>query len=129
MKIVCDTSAFLAVVLNEPERSRIVALTSGHELAAPAVLPFEIGNALVSMTRRGSLAPENVTAAWDALQAIPVELRPIELRAALEIALRFKIYAYDAYFLECALGLRAPLLTLDKTMQRLARTLNVQVLE
>jgi predicted nucleic acid-binding protein len=42
---------------------------------------------------------------------------------------RFGMYAYDAYFLECALSLRLPLLTLDKAMKSVARELVIEVLE
>ena len=38
------------------------------------------------------------------------------IKSALKIATKFNIYAYDAYFLECADNLRIPLLTLDLGM-------------
>ena len=129
MKIVVDTNTFLAVALDEPEKPRIIAATRGHDLVAPEVLPFEVGNALTALMRRGALAPAQVTLTWDVVQGIPVELRPIEVRSALGIAGRFGIYAYDAYFLECALNLRLPLLTLDRNMTRIARELSIRVLE
>ncbi len=62
-------------------------------------------------------------------QAIGVELRRVDVRSALAIAGRFGIYAYDAYFLECALSSRHPLLTLDQGMKRMALELNIQLLE
>jgi predicted nucleic acid-binding protein len=43
--------------------------------------------------------------------------------------MRFVMYAYDAYFLECASGLRLPLLTLDRGMKSVARELGIEVLE
>jgi len=129
MKIVADTNTFLAVALDEPEKDQIVRLTTGHDLVAPEVLPFEIGNALTAMLKRGVISPEEVPAAWGAVEAIPVELRRLDIRAALGLAVRFGIYAYDAYFLECALGLRLPLLTLDQGMKHVARELSIQALE
>ena len=129
MRIVADTNAFLAVALNEPERSRIVEMTVGHDLIAPEVLPFEVGNALTAMMKRGALRPGEVVAAWDAVQTIAVGLRATDMRAALGIAAQFGIYAYDACFLECALSLRLPLLTMDGGMKRVARSLGIQVLE
>ena len=39
------------------------------------------------------------------------------------------IYAYDAYFLECALNLRSPLLTLDRRMKGIAQEIGIQVME
>ena len=44
---------------------------------------------------------------------------------ALSIAAQVNAYAYDAYFLDCALRHGAPLLTLDRTLSRAAATLGV----
>ena len=129
MEIVADTNTFLSVALDEPERARIVELTTGHDLVAPEVLPFEIGNALTALMKRGVLQAKEVSTVWDAVQAIPVDLRAVDIKEALRIAMRFGLYAYDAYFLECALGLRLPLLTLDKGMKAVARELAIEVLE
>ncbi len=41
----------------------------------------------------------------------------------------FKMYAYDAYFLDCALRHASPLLTLDKPLMCAAKKLNIHVLE
>jgi len=129
VEIVADTNTFLAVALGEPERARIVALTTGHDLVAPDVLPFEVGNALTALMKRGVLRAGEVIAIWDAVQTIPVDLRAVDIKEALGIAVRFGLYAYDAYFLECALSLRLPLLTLDKAMKSIARELSIEILE
>ena len=68
-----------------------IQLTVGHDLLAPEVLPFEIGNALTAMMKKRSLEGDELTSAWDMVQAIPVELRRIDIRSALEIASRFNI--------------------------------------
>ena len=129
MKIAADTNTFIAVALNEPEKDRIIQLTEGHDLIAPDVLPFEIGNALTAMTKRNILKKEEVVAAWDAVQQIPVDLRKIDIKSALTIAVKHNIYAYDAYFLICADNLRAPLITLDLGMKRVAREIGISILE
>ncbi len=129
MKLVADTSVFLAVTLEEPERARIIELTAGTELLAPEVLPFEIGNALTALMKRRILDPGELVPAWNVARAIPVELRRPEFEEALEIASRFNIYAYDAYFVECALGTRRPLLTLDRRLREVADGAGVEVLE
>ena len=129
MKIVADTNTFLAVALEEPEKTQIIHLTVGHDLVAPEVLPFEIGNALTAMMKKRTLEAEELTSAWDMVQAIPVELRRIDIRSALEIASRFNIYAYDAYFIECAISLRCPLLTLDRRMKMVGKNVGIHILE
>jgi predicted nucleic acid-binding protein len=129
MNIVADTNTFIAVALNEPEKKSIVSLTEGHDLIAPEVLPFEIGNALAAMVKRRTLMPDEAPLAWDATAHIPVDLRRINIKAALDIAVKHNIYAYDAYFLECALSQRSPLLTLDKQMKEIAGKIGIKILE
>ena len=129
MKITADTNTFIAVALNEPEKDRIIRLTEGNDLIAPDVLPFEIGNALTAMMKKNALKKEEVASAWDVVQHIPVDLRHTDIKSALNIAIKFNIYAYDAYFLQCADNLRSPLLTLDLGMQRVAREIGITILE
>ena len=129
MKIIADTNTFLAVALNEPEKKRIIQLTEGHDLIAPDVLPFEIGNALTAMMKKNSLKKKDVASAWEVVQQIPVDLRHTDIKSALRMAIKFNIYAYDAYFLACAENLRSPLLTLDIGMKRVAREIGITILE
>ena len=129
MKCLADTNAFLAVAMDEPEKPWLVEVTQGADLAAPMVLPYEIGNALSALVKRGRLRPKRAVEIWDVIGNVPVELIEVDIRFALELSVRFDIYAYDAYFLQCALQLRCPLLTLDRSMQHVARQLNVSLLE
>ena len=129
MKIVADTNTFLAVALFEPERDTLIHLTAGHTLTAPRILSYELGNALSAMMKKQTLAPDELLAAWEAVKKIPVMLQDIEIASALTIVRQFNLYAYDAYFLECALSLRAPLLTLDRPLKKVARQLGICVLE
>ena len=129
VKIVADTNTFLAVALEEPEKEWLIEATHGDDLVAPAVLPYEIGNALSSLFRRGAVTESELAVAWDAAAAIPVELATVDTRASLLLAGRFRIYAYDAYFLQCALERKSPLLTLDRGMKRVAQQLGISLLE
>ena len=129
MKIVADTNIFLAAALNEPEKNAIISLTNGQELIAPYILPFEIGNALSALIKRGRLSGREVIAVYDEIQKIPVEMCAIDIKKALAIACQYSIYAYDAYFLECALAVRCPILTLDVTMKNIAAQLGIALLE
>jgi len=65
--------------------------------------------------------------AWKMVQHIPVDLRRIEIEAALKLATQYKIYAYDAYFLECAISLHSPLLTLDRQMKVIAQKIGIKL--
>ena len=40
MDIIADTNIFLATVLDEPDRLRIIELTSGCNIISPEILPI-----------------------------------------------------------------------------------------
>jgi predicted nucleic acid-binding protein len=129
MALVVDTNIILAAILGEPEKTVIEKLTMGEELAAPAVLPYEIGNAFSRMAMRSRLKIEQIEAAIDIYMAIPIRLVETNLQSVLQIASEYKIYAYDAYYIEIAKRLRCRLFTLDKKMKQVAAQVGVQVLE
>lgn len=129
MKAVIDSSAFLAVLLMEPERDWLIRRTSGVEAFAPEILPYEIGNALSAMLKRGRLTIEEAQAAFEALSRMTVRLVPCSISDALELSASRSIYAYDAYFLVGAREIGCPLLTLDQKMRRIAIDLGIRTLE
>ena len=55
MDIVIDTSALIAVIVDEPERNRIIELTTGNTLVGPGSIPWEIGNAFSAMFKQSKL--------------------------------------------------------------------------
>jgi predicted nucleic acid-binding protein len=128
VEVVADASALLAVVLDEPERASIIDATEGVTLISPFVLPYEIGNALIAMCKRGRIEKEVIVPAWRATQRIPVQLVPVDVEAALVIALDHRIYAYDAYYLHCSLSHRRPLIALDGKMRAVAKKLGIRLL-
>jgi len=127
--LVIDTSALLAVLLNEPTRPALISATEGYDLVGAPTLPWEVGNALVAGFRRNRLSALQVRQAWRSYQAVPVRLAEIDSEHALEIALEVGVYAYDAYVLETARGERLPLLTLDHGMVRAAQRLGLRMRE
>ena len=129
MNIASDTNIFLAVALAEPERDRIIQLTSGLDAIAPEILPYEIGNALSAMIKRKQITHDEALSTQKAASLIPVRLISIDIQQALKLAIEFRIYAYDAYFLQCARAMSCPLITLDKRMKQVATKLNIEVLE
>jgi predicted nucleic acid-binding protein len=127
--IIVDTNIFLAVALNEPERGRIIQATAGASALAPEILPYEIGNALSAMVKRGKLTETEALDAESAVGQIPVRLVSADVHGSLELALEHDIYAYDAYFLHCARARSCPLLTLDRRMNQVAARLGIKTLE
>jgi predicted nucleic acid-binding protein len=81
------------------------------------------------MMKKNSLKKEDVASAWEVVQQIPVDLRLTDIKSALRIAIKLNVYAYDAYFLQCAENLQSSLLTLDIGMKRVAREIGITILE
>lgn len=129
MDIVIDASAILAVIVGEPERDRIVEMTGGHNLVGPGSIPWEIGNAFSAMLKQHRVDIEEVREGLSIFQSIAIRHLAVDFENALSIAHAENLYAYDAYFLDCAERHAAPLLTLDRPLKRAAHKLGVHVLE
>lgn len=127
--IVIDTSALIAVIANEPEKERLIALVEGCSLVAPKSVYWEIGNAFSAMLKRSRVTMNQVERALTAFSAVPVRYVDVDLREALAIAGQHGIYACDAYLLASAMRHKAPLLSLDQQMVRMATDLCIDVLE
>lgn len=129
MQLVADTNVFLAVALDEPERGRVLELTRGTDLLAPEVVPYEIGNALSAMCRRGQLSRREAKRVYTVTQQVPVRLLSVDIAKALELAMQAGIYAYDGYFLQCARAQGCPIMTLDRRMRRVATDFGIELVE
>jgi len=129
VNIISDTNIFLAVILDEPEKENIIQVTSKANVISPDILPYEIANALSAMVKRKRLSKDEALAAFEGVNSIPVRLISVDLKQAIKIAFDYNIYAYDAYFLQCAKQLSYPLITLDKKMKEVAYNLRIETLE
>jgi predicted nucleic acid-binding protein len=129
MDIVIDTSALLAVIVAEPERDRIIKLTSGHSLIGPGSISWEVGNAFSAMLKQKRCNLVEAQKGLKVFRSIELRFVEVDLHNAIAIAFQTKTYAYDAYFLDCAVRHAAPLLTLDRPLKRAALRLGVKVME
>jgi len=129
MDIVIDTSALVAVIVGEPERNRIVEITTGNTLIGPGSIPWEIGNAFSAMFKHNRLSFDEAQKGLVIFESIPLRYIEPDFVNALKISKQANIYAYDAYFLDCAIRHKAPLLTLDRKLKTAAQNLNVETME
>ena len=127
--IVIDTSAVIAVIANERERQAIIDRTDGVNLAAPASLHWEVGNAFSAMFRRRRITLAQAKQAISSYERMMFRFVDVDLSRSLELSDRLGLYAYDSYVLACALNLRLPLLTLDERLAAAAPLAGVRVLE
>ena len=129
MDIVIDTSAILAVIVDEPERDRIIELTRGNTLIGPGSIPWEIGNTFSAMFKRNRLSFEEAKKGLEIFKRIPLRYIEPDFANAISISQKNNMYAYDAYFLDCALRQKAPLLTLDTKLKSVSNDLKITTLE
>ena len=129
MDLVIDTSALIAVIVGEPERRKIIEITKGNSLIGPGSIPWEIGNAFSAMFKQDRLTLEEAQKGLIIFNSIPLRYLEPDFINALKLSKSIKMYAYDAYILDCALRHKAPLLTLDQKLKASAQNLNIETLE
>lgn len=129
MEIVVDASVLIAVIANEDEKEKLVAMTEEAELIAPLFVHWELGNAFSSLLKRKRVTIDEALRAIEIYLQIPVRFVEVELTESLELADELGLYAYDAYLLRCAAKYRLPLLTLDARLIQAAKEKKIQVLE
>lgn len=129
MRIVVDTSAVIAVVAGEAEKPRLIELTQNAVIVAPPSIDWEIGNAFSAILKRGRIELDQAIEAIEVYQEIAIEIVEIDLKEAVRLAGKHKIYAYDAYIIQCAKEYDLPLISLDKNLIAIARREGVNVIE
>jgi predicted nucleic acid-binding protein len=129
MDIVIDTSALIAVIVGEPERAKIIEITSGNTLIGPGSIPWEVGNAFSAMFKQKKLSLAEAEKGISIFNSIPIRYIECDFINTLNISRQAAIYAYDAYFLDCAARQKAPLLTLDRKLKASAHDFNIKTVE
>ncbi len=129
MDIVIDTSAIIAVLVDEPERSKIIEITKGNTLIGPASIPWEIGNAFSAMFKRDKLSIKEAERGLSIFKSIPIRYVELNFVKAVKLSKETNMYAYDAYFLDCAIRYKSPLLTLDKKLKMSAENINIKTMD
>lgn len=129
MDITTDTSVVIAVILNAPEKKAIINATTGHTLVGPGSIQWEVTNAFSAMFKRGRISLRTAQEALQIFNVIPIRYLDVDFPHSLQLAYDNNIYAYDAYFLDCALRNTTPLLSLDSQMINRAKTMGIDILE
>jgi predicted nucleic acid-binding protein len=128
MEIIVDASAIMAVIVKEPERDLVIQLTKNAVIISPDMVSYEIANGLTKMMKKKIIEKERMINAFQYFKRAPIKTIEIDIEKALEIAWDYKIYAYDACYLEAAVRLDLPLLTFDGNMTRVGKELGVSII-
>jgi len=129
MYITIDTSALIAVIGNEATKQKIIEITKGYSLCAPASVHWEIGNAFSAMFKRQKSSIKLSKKALKEYKKIPIKFIDVPLDKTLEISHTQNIYAYDAYLIQCAQQTSTSLLTLDNQLKVTAEKMGINILE
>ena len=129
MDITIDTSALIAVISNEKNKKKIIDITVGATLNSPISVHWEIGNAFSAMFKRNSIELLEAEQALKVYKSIPIKFLDVPLERTLYITKKFKMYAYDAYLIQCAEQTSSPLLSLDKGLISVAKKMGIKTLE
>ena len=129
MEILLDASAIIAVIANEPEREFVIKNTQNTKIVSPNIITIEIFNALTRMMRKDVIdSKEKMIQLHKNFKKMPIKIEEIDIEKAIEIAWKFKIYAYDACYLETAKRLNLPLITFDGNMEKIGIELGIKII-
>jgi predicted nucleic acid-binding protein len=135
-RFVLDASVALAWFVDRPTAPYAdhvrELLLSGDRALVPALWQLEIANGFIVAERRGVLTPSDTVEALQYLdvviaQAIENSQDSVSMRRALHAGRKFGLTAYDAVYLETALGQDLPLATLDRHLKAAASRAGVEV--
>lgn len=125
MAVVVDANLLVALVTRDARRAQVTAQflawdAAQESLHAPALMPYEIANALARLVAAGLVADADIDLAWRAVSDVPITLHPlIDGPAAVRLAMRLgRRSAYDAAYVALASALGAELWTLDGALAR-----------
>jgi len=107
MEMVIDTSAIIAVIADEPESCMILEYSQNAILVSPNVISFEIANSLSRMLKKKLIKDQSkIFELIKSFQKIPIKVFENHLQNVMEIVWNYKIYAYDAFYLDTAKSLK-----------------------
>lgn len=112
-RVVCDSSAVVALLLELEHGPRVAEALDGVALLAPALVLFEVTNVLRRQALRGAVSGEEARRAHLDLLALRIELWPYPELAARCWELRDNLTIYDASYVAVAELAGATLVTLD----------------
>lgn len=137
MSVVVDASLIVALIVADERQAAARAhldswVTSGEELHAPAVLPYEVANVLARLVFDGDLEVDGIADTWSDVAALAVVLHPFDLArdgaavAAITTQLRRR-HATDSTYVRLAQQLDTAVWTLDGALARNAADVGLPV--
>jgi len=119
--MIVDASVLLCAFFPDEAQPQAQRLVREHiagrvHLKAPALLPYELSNAVWQTERRGRITTAQADALIQAFAGLKVEIVPQGWVQMLPLARRFDRSAYDAAYLVLAEETQEPLITADERL-------------
>ncbi len=119
--LVVDCSVISATLFEEETRDEALRLLIGKSLHAPHLLSHEVVSVALKKAKLGW--PEaNLTLALEDYAMQDIAMHPTNVSEQHQIAVRYKLSAYDAAYLWLAANIKAPLVTFDEKLAAAAKT-------
>ena len=117
--MIVDASVILRAFFPDEAQAQAQMLIRDHvgrhvTLRAPALLTYELSNAVWQAERRGRISSEQADQTLQSIAGLEIELLPMKWGEMLPLARRFNRSAYDAAYLALAERLGEPYITGDK---------------
>lgn len=117
--MVVDCSVVCGILFDEPWRTEAMSQIAGKMLYAPYLLDHEVVSVTLKKHRQ-AWSRASIATALEGYGQYEIELRDTDPAQQLDLALQYKLSAYDAAYLWLAAELKAPLATFDEKLAKAA---------
>jgi predicted nucleic acid-binding protein len=119
--MIVDASVLLCAFFPDEAQTQAQRLVREHvagrvQIKAPALLPYELSNAVWQAERRGRVTRSQADEILQAFAGLDIEIIPQTWGEMLPLARRFNRSAYDAAYLALAEARKEPLITADERL-------------
>lgn len=124
--LILDASVYIASTLPDEDNAVFLpivrSIAAGKiQASAPFLFLHEVANSFLNSVRRKRITPEMANHYMHLATTFPIQLdSENNAREALEAGMLYGLTAYDACYLLLAQRLQAPIVTLDKTLEKAA---------
>lgn len=127
-QLIIDASCIMAVISDEEDRNIVLEKADGYELLSAECLPFEVCNGISKMIKRNVVSVEEGLNLYAQFKNIDVTYIKPEFEKTIHIAGEEKHYCYDMFYVENAISLGLPILSLDKKLLMIAEQRGIKCL-
>ncbi len=119
--MILDASVLLSAFFPDEAQAQAQAILRAHssgriELQAPALIVYEMTNAVWQAERRGRITTAQADQILQAASGIHIALHPFDWGESLPLARRFNLSAYDAAYLSLGEAHGEKLITADRRL-------------